>query len=427
MGILWLGGTPPPGLIDMVGGDQRADNKSADGAFSEAQYASHAAHTFEAIWDHYLRTRFIYPAKLERIEQALPTIRAGWPLLLRTKHELFQIHAAWEATQTPPEKPHTTPSADSMSTGADTESQAWVVSSSIATFRDTDDTYVIQHAASRNTSLMLRSIIQCLERINTDPSFMYNRMYYRTENAWPKRVTEVIEAASPPELTGRYDQAYLIAPFDAVVKPDDARDGSGDAAEVEAKRVGLRLRHMRADDAEAAHQIVLEATGSSVVTEALGFTRSALLNPSHAVRTDALHLVDLNLQFLKSGLRRTRRGLMVEMGQQPVGIALQYFGAVPMNFSFLDTRIEIHVSPRLPESAREQVVRQLASASLYAARVHGDPVAAVLVDKRDRTAVASAGFHDTGKSYASFLWQRENADGAPAGPSGIYELYHRVR
>jgi hypothetical protein len=402
MGILWLNGAPPLGLAiadhDGLGAPERA---------------ACATGVFEAVWEHYLRSRFLYPAKLERMESALATIRSGWPLLFQTPDDLFQLHLAWETRE------------ESENDPAPARQPAWRVVSSIAVFRDTDATFVIQHAASSNRALMPSCIIQCLQRINAMPAFQFNRMYYRKANDWPRHVTEVIERASPPELTGRCEQAYLVAitPFDDAQTPECATlDEPGDPLDF----ARLRVREMRVEDAENAQQIVLKATRDPVITAALGFTTSELLSDSPAIRADALHLVSLHKRFLASGLRRNRQGFVVEWDRFPVGVAFQYVGATPMNYSYLDTRVEIHMTTDLPPAVRTAAVRRLARTALQTARAHGDPALAALVDEQDREAVARAGFQDSGRSYASFVWRREDASGAPAGPAGIYDLYRQM-
>ncbi len=457
MGILWLEGTPPP---DVAPGELW-------GLLSrrEAREAAVAADTFAALWSLYLRKRFLYSAKLERLNPALATIQRGWPLLFQAEHDLFQLHAAWtpargdtdeSALAGALDKPPTERTAAEFERMPAAQPRTWDIASSLATFRDTDETYVIHHAVSQSARLMVDTILQCLYGINQDPKFRWNRMYYRHDNVWPTRVTQAIEAASPPEFTGRYSQAYLTfdhtlnssvtsghSVFDPSAKNWQEERSAATPGEAFWTKVGtveasqsptpssstpastsiFRLRKMTIADIETAHQIVLAATGSQVVAGALGFSPSALLSPSVTTRADALRLSSLNRRFQANGLRRVRQCFVAEVNNQVVGVALQFLGAIPMNFSFLDTRVEIFAAADLEAVTRAAVVRTLARMAIQVAHEQGDIVTAALVDERDRAAVASSGFHDSGKSYESFVWQREDASGATAGPKGIQALY----
>src|SRR5262249_34595399 len=150
---------------------------------------------FEAIWVHYQEARFIYPDKLRRLQPALDLIRTGWPQLLDAPPNLFQLHAA--------------------------RGDNGRIASSICAFRDTLETYVVQHAASvaGHPQHMLACIQACLSHINADPAFHYAKMYFRPENRWPVRASHAIAEALDPQLCAFNTSDYLVCD-PSVVAPD---------------------------------------------------------------------------------------------------------------------------------------------------------------------------------------------------------------
>src|SRR5260221_6124488 len=117
---------------------------------------------FDAVWDLYQASGFLYPAKQQRLGPALARIQAGWPRLLAAPAEVFQLHTALDGEQ---------------------------LTSSVSAFRDTDDTYVIQHAVSRGQP---RAMLDCLRSVwatlGRDPNASFVGFFYRPENRWPGRL-----------------------------------------------------------------------------------------------------------------------------------------------------------------------------------------------------------------------------------------------
>lgn len=320
---------------------------------------------FRAVWEHYLASRFIYPAKLERLQPALGLIRSGWPLLLEAPADVFQFHLARKE-------------------GA--------IASSISAFRDTAETYVMQHAASAGHPIgMLNCLRSCLATINADPGFSFGRMYFRPENRWPVRAQQAVAAVMPPGLCEQTTQNYLIC------QPQSVHADLPD------------VKHVVDVPESAAGQVRLLALA------AMGPLRAAALGLGD------LSLAALNTRYLASGLRRTRRVLGYYRENALAGVALCFSCSVPANFSFLCSRVELLIHPDAGD--RGTVVRALARASIREAAVRGDPVCAALVDPTDQADAIAGGYAATNKQYASFLWSRENVFGAPSAVAGIERLY----
>jgi hypothetical protein len=335
---------------------------------------------FAAIWDHYLRAKFIYTAKLERLERALPSIRAGWPQLLTAPADVFHTHAAWEDGQ---------------------------MVSSIAAFRDTDGTYVIEHAASAGrANLMMACVLSCLATIDADPQFHHARMYFRPENRWPARAAQAIADAIGPFHATFDERAFLVC--------DPARR----AGCVSKPNGDLTVVDLTPDRYGEALALLIETMGASHAS-ALGFTPEALasgtLDPT---------LIGLNARYLSAGLRRTRRLLAIYQDGVLAGLALCHTASVVMNFSYLCSRTELVAHPQAPN--RAQMITRLAEAALAEARARGDPYTALLVRADDAPAACAAGYTDTHHPYAALTWAREDASGAPSASRGVESLYGRA-
>lgn len=334
---------------------------------------------FAAVWEHYLATGFVYHDKLSRLESALPSIHASWPLLLAAPATLFQVHAAWVNDQ---------------------------IRSSIAAFRDTQGTYVVQHAASKDPQLMLRCIQSCLTAINADPEFQYARMYFRLKKDWPTSAAQAIARALGPYRASLYERAYLVCIPDALSAIQPVQHVTDQALSL--------ARDLRIEDYPMATALLIETIGSHRAG-ALGF----ILNG-----TADLPLHDLNIHYLATGLRRTRRLLAAYTGDTLVGLALCHTASAVMNFSYLCSRTELVIHPRAPN--RAQIVTRLAEAAIAEARARGEPCTTLLIDGADAPAACEAGYVDTQRPYAELTWARENDRGAQSATRAVEGVYEET-
>lgn len=328
---------------------------------------------FDAIWQHYITSRFIYPAKLERLTPSLGTIRSLWPRLLHAPAELFQFHAAVHDQH---------------------------IISSICAYRDTTETYVIQHAASSGQpTAMLQCIRACLSTINADPAFGFARMYYRPQNRWPSRASRAIADVITSAYCDFSTDDYLIC---------DVAESTGLTSADQSVTIS---EAPASSDRTAVHRLAVAAIGR-LRADALGLGVADLTMPA------------LRQRFVRYGLDRSRRVFTAYRDGALAGVALCHISAVPMNFSYLCQRTEILVHPDAP--SRSDIVTALARASIADAAARGQRFAVTLIGPTDVEAALRAGYTATQKQYACFLWSRENEDGAPSALAGIEHLYHTV-
>jgi hypothetical protein len=323
---------------------------------------------FPTLWDHYLASGFLYPAKLERLSAALALILTGWPRLMTAPANVFQLHAA---------------------------SEAGAIVSSVCAFRDGDETNVIQHGASVGRPLAtIQCIISFISGLARDPSAQFTTMYFRPENRWPCKIVRSIGERLPPSLVQTATRDYLIArpPWPSRVP----------ATETCVEVIGD----------ESASEILQLAIAS------IGPLRAAALGIGRWPLT--LSLLDSHYQ--KIGLSRSRVIVGARRHGELVGVALCHESSIPLNFSFLCGRVEILVPPQTP--ARAAVVRDLAGAALKCAALRNTPACALLIDPADAPAAGEGGFESTGKRYANVVWARECAAGWPTAIEALQRLYH---
>jgi hypothetical protein len=322
---------------------------------------------FGMIWEHYHQSNFLYPTKLELLQPVLGRIQQGWPLLLNAPADLFQIHL----------------------TGASGQ-----IVSSVCTYRDTPNTFVVQHAASHGQPLRM---IDCLQSLASSMSACqeagYACMFFRLENRWPLQIMRNVSEWYSPEHIDLRTQDYLIC------------------------------RHLvKSSRASGVHDFgdSIPHEASQLAVAALGELRSAAYNleaGSEAFRR-------LRDAYARFDLVRDRRIFGSFRDKALAGIALAYFTGFPMNFSSLCGRVEIIVHPNAPD--RERIVSELSRATIHHAQSRGERLLPALVDPVDTPAVVTSGFTATGKQYSNFLWTREGARGFASTAIALSHCYGRV-
>jgi hypothetical protein len=328
---------------------------------------------FTGVWDHYLRSGLIYPTKLERLQAALGSIQRDWSKLVSAPADIFQFHFATHGAG---------------------------IARSVCAFRDTDETYVAQHAASTGGSHGVEECVKSHVRMaGEDGGAGFLSMYYRPENRWPARMAESLNGAHPSRLTASTTQAYLVRQFTRSHARSPMEWRSEEAA-------GLT------DD-----EVVRLAIA------AIGPLRVAALG----IGEHSLGLAGLRARYEQAGLHRSRRVLGAWRDGALAGIALCHASGVPMNFSYLCRRVEILVHPEAPD--RGSIVRELARASIGLVEGRGDPVCVLLIHESDAEDAVAGGFEATGRRYSRTIWARENEAGWPSiwhELERIYDIRARV-
>ena len=324
---------------------------------------------FAAIWRHYRQAKFLYPAKLERLRPEIDRISKGWSTLLSVPAEIFHIHLAC---------------------------QDRTILSSVCAFRDTNETYVVQHAVSQDQPQhMIECLLSITSKMGEGPDAHFISMYFRPENRWPTRLVRTVRDAHPPELTHLTTRDYLIC---------DTRNVATLPVDPQVEELAVEAN----------------SEASSLLIRALGPLRAR----AAGVGARRHNFKSLTERYSSFGLLRERKALGVTRDGALAGIALCHATRFPTNFSFLCGRVEILVHPEAPD--RAGVVRDLARAAIREAALRQEPVCALLIDRADAQAAVDGGFNTTGKQYSNFLWARESAEGWPSTAIAFERWYTRI-
>ena len=303
---------------------------------------------YSELWEHYTRTQFLYPAKLEQLAACRQQISQLWPRLLNASPQVFQVHCA---------------------------AQGGEVASSLSCFRDSARRFVIQHAAS---SLHPDLLIECLLSMTVSVSHTpaeYSVMYYRDAKHWPSRLQRILSARQGSGACDCIVQDYLHAEAAFVGWPPSIERLVG---EVPAEAMEL-----------------LRASWGSLRLKSLGL--------------DALDRGQLSGLYQGCGLSRTQHVLAAMDAGRIIGIACIHLGSAPMNLSFLCNRVEIAVSSETAN--RDAVAKNLLTAARQLFAEKGALHFVALLSAEDNMAAQAAGYHDTGRQYSSFLWSRDGEHG----------------
>jgi hypothetical protein len=300
------------------------------------------------LWQHYLRTHFLYPAKLEQLAYCQRQIGHLWPRLLKASPHVFQLHGAAHGGE---------------------------LASSLSGFRDTARRFVIQHAASsRHPDLLIECLLAMTVGIALT-SADYAVMYYRESNAWPRRLQRILATR---QAAGACDC--------------------------------LRQQYLRAESAFAGWPAGVERLSGELPAEAIEVLRSAWgALRVKSLGLDAYERGELSGLYRGCGLERDQHVLAAVQGGRIAGVAVIHLGSAPLNLSFLCNRVEVALAGA-GEDAAAAVTSLLTAARQLFAEKHTPHFVALLAP--EHAAIASAeGYQATGREYSSFLWSKDGEHG----------------
>jgi hypothetical protein len=330
--------------------------------------------TFDNVWQHYHASNFLYASKLDSLETILGEIKTTWPKLLVCPPELFQMHVSQSETQNS-------------------------INASVCAFRDSDQTYAIQHASSIGDPLAMFACINALmSSLVADSTANFFGMYYRPNNLWPMRLKHHMLNIYPSHLVENYTRHYLLA------TPPSSADTTTYADVL---------------DSDSNTEVVLLAQ------KAIGHLRTEALGLGVAPHD----LSNINALYNKNNLYRSRVVLGIHKANKLVGVALCYYSSMPINFSLLCHRSEIIVDPELDTKEQEEIVFHLAKSILYEYEKQSCPLHSLLVDEKYIIPAINAGFINLQKEYSHLIWKRESetCDSAFTTLSEMYANMAKIR
>lgn len=244
----------------------------------------------------YERTGFLYPEKAVRLLPHLDRVKENWGRMLRAGESLLYVLTAGDAQRG---------------------------RAALAVWRTTHHGWTYQHLVSENNPYASRAVMLAAEAASilkgSDESA---QNWFRPENRFPARVFGSMIQAIGGSLSSVQNHAYLALPR-AFSRP------AGAAA--------------RVVPYEPSHRADLCALAAAV--------RGNVYVIAEELAGD-VSFNALDLLYRRVGLRRTRHVWLAygNTKREPIGAAIVYRGPLGLNFSFLENRCDLLLSPSLSES-----------------------------------------------------------------------------
>ena len=279
---------------------------------------------FAEVWDFFLRTNFMYPDKLKKLEPILPQIRQTFTSANARANRVFK----------------------SVVFTRDQEIVGYV--SGLRAYRNT---WMSQHLAAapggRGGQLLNFGLAEYFSQ-NIDLEF--GKIFFRPENRWPSRVFGgFARRVNDPQISDLRVHTYFTLPTDPQLVPAAA---------------GIEVVEPSTKELRPVERYFVEKE------------RGLLLKANDLTR-GALQLGELDAEFAQLGLRRYRRVLLALQRDVPVGFALAELSSPGLNLSELLSAFSIYVFDRVERPG--EVERALLRALLQMYRNAGRPFAVGLI------------------------------------------------
>lgn len=269
----------------------------------------------EELFDFYAQAGFLYPAKMEKLSPFLPIVKENWRKGLRGGELILYC-----VTKEP------------------RSANEWAT---ITAWRTTNQGWHSQHLVSLGNPMCSRAVMLAPQAMRLhdwrDGSY---QNWFRPENRFPAKVFGTLT-----ETIG--DGHSVVRTLNLLALPKSVSMSNGKSALISAER--------RNGKTSGLYELAERARGRVfAIAEELG---------EEDVLLDALDQL-----YDRVGLRRYRRiWLASKPGDDlPLGAALVYRGPLGFNFSFLENRCDLILSPNLPESELPDVALPLLAAAVTA-------------------------------------------------------------
>jgi hypothetical protein len=321
----------------------------------------------DALFDLYERTHFIYPAKREKLAPVWPVVKRNWQSLRKAGELLLSSMSVADPA-----------------TGA---------VSSITKWRTSRYGWLIQHLVSDGNPLGTRAVmngaIMAAYAAGLDRGY---QNWFRPDNRFPARVFGTLPSSTGPDQSAVHP--LRLWNLDRRL-PSTACDG-----EIYRARVG--------GDITALVEMAAQSRGTLwPVIEELG-------------SDPELNSVDQLYRLV--GLSRYRRVWMATANgtDRPVMAAVAYRGPLGMNFSFLENRCELIVTPGADPAQITALAPALLAAAAEAYRDFELPYIPVVACDAANEVLNAAGAHWV-RNYSQSVWTHDACPGFYRHINRIYE------
>jgi hypothetical protein len=279
--------------------------------------------SFEDLWDFFVRTKFMYPDKMQKLRPLLPQIRQTFDSATARSNRVFK----------------------SVAFMRDQEMVGYA--SGLRAYRNTWMNQHLAASAGGRGGRLLNFGVYFSQNVDLE----YCKIFYRPENRWPARVFGgFARNISDPQISDLRLFSYFTLPTDSDLIP--AVPGI-EVVEADADQLAIAERYFVAKE----RGLILKANDLS---------------------RGGLQLSELDREFADIGLQRRRRVLFASDRGVPVGFALAEVSSPGLNLSELLSSFTIH----LLEGAERthEIERALLRSALELYRKAGRPFAVCLAE-----------------------------------------------
>jgi hypothetical protein len=305
----------------------------------------------DELFQRYMQTGFLYPGKLERLAPFTREILDNWQRAAASPDGLLRVV-----------------------TYAGARERSWAP---LASWRYTDSAWCNQHLVSRGDPLASRAVLLAEQRaMIEDPQHLSSQNWFRPQNRLPQRVFgSIIEKLGADRAC-----ATRLTVFEVPLNAAGARDAAAVISPVSAPN----QRELSGLAASLRGQPYVIAEGLNDQDFGLG-------------RIDRL--------YRRVGLFRYRRAWLAHHGGELAAALVAYRGPLGLNYSFIENRAELLVSPACPLELIVPITRQLIAAASDAYVDFRPGYIPVFVDERCAPQLASVGLAAI-RSYCQTIYLR---------------------
>lgn len=300
----------------------------------------------------YERTGFLYPGKAARLTPHLGQVRENWRRMLRGGESLLYV----------------------VSAGNEKEGRA-----SIAVWRTTHHGWMSQHLVSENNPLGSRSVMLAGTAASilrgVDESY---QNWFRPENRFPSRVFGSMVQTIGPSHSSVQQHMYFALSRKASLSSNG----------------GIRI-------------VPYDPSHQSALCAIAGASRGRVYVCAEELESD-VELKAVDELYRSVGLRRTRQVWLAyaEHKDEPIGAAIAYRGPLGANFSYLENRCDLLISPKLADSDVSDVTVSLLAAASTAYRDFEIDTIPVIADAVASTALIQLGAEYL-RDYCQGIWLKD--------------------
>jgi hypothetical protein len=316
----------------------------------------------------YERTGFLYPEKAARLLPHLQRVKENWDRMLRAGESLLYVLTAGERLRG---------------------------RASLAVWRSTRRGWTYQHLISESNPYASRAVMLAAEAaMILKASEESAQNWFRPENRFPARVFGSMTDAIGESLSSVHKHAYLAFPRGASLSLE------GD----------IRL-------------VPYEPSYKADLCALAAQTRGHVYVAAEELTGD-VPLQSLDVLYRQVGLRRYRQVWLAyrNKSKEPVGAAIAYRGPLGLNFSFLENRCDLLLSPSLSAIESGRASAALLGAAVTAYEKFELEHIPLIASEQDVPALLKLGAQFV-RQYCQCIWLK---DGYPRSYRHVDSFYSRI-